>query len=88
MRLPIYAAAVVRRDSGPAGAGGVTPSQCQCEQRGRGTRTMYVVDERNSHCPGQTIATCDQVTGACNCNAIMPVIRPRHFDYGRAGAPA
>lgn len=88
MRLPIHTAAVVRRGSGPAGSGGVTPSQCQCERRGRGNRTMYVVDERSNQCLGQTIATCDQVTGACNCNANVPVVRPRHFDYGRAGAPA
>ena len=88
MRLPIYAPAALRRGSSSAVSGGVTPSQCQCERRGRGNRTMYVVDERSNRCPDQTVPACDQDTGACSCNAIVPVTRPRHFDYGRAGAPA
>jgi hypothetical protein len=88
MRLPIHTAAAARGDRGPAGPGGVTPSQCQCERRGRGNRTMYAVDERSNRCPDHTVAACDQATGACNCNAAVPVTRPRHFDYRRTGAPA
>jgi hypothetical protein len=41
---------------------------------------FWAVDERNSACGVNDIATCDQVTGACVCAPIMPVARPRHYD--------
>lgn len=85
MHLPVQAASAVRCAYGYAVHGGVTPSQCQCELRSRGNRTTYVVDERNSHCGVNTVATCNQANGACNCNPIAPVARPRHFDFDYRG---